>query len=376
MAKAKKIEPVTEDKGFVGGEVKIVVDEVKPKSDKEKKKLAAIVVKNEKKNAERAFNKAKEAEKKTTKKESNAKKTEIEKLSNETNPMAGKKKNKSQVASEVIIKEADERGFKLSEEDVRLVKSERKIREKIVHPAEALHYFKTIEQRIGSKATYIILITDVVPLIQAKCPMPVNSTAYLKKAKILLKAQVDDTFGFFLVPFPGLATFTTHIGDLATAIQNFIDDDGTGNTETIEAAVKLVQVSVDALLVYVNGICRGNQVEALAIIAAAKMQVVKQREKGKKKDFGIKLGAASGSVILTSLAGKVGKNRVPTTYYWQYGLMVGTELIWYNLPDTTDECSTTATGMPINVTVAFRKRTKSKRGGLSDWCTPLYISPK
>jgi len=376
MAKAKTNEKETGGNGFVGGEVKIVVDEVKPKSDKEKKKLAAIGVKNKKINAEKAINKAKAAEIKTAKDESDAKKAVLEQLCRVNNLVAGKKKNKSQVATEKIIEEGEENGFKLTADSVRIIKSERKIREMIVHPAQAVQYYKTLEQRIGSGATYIILVMDVVPLIQAKCPMPENATAYLKKAKILLKAQVDNTFGYFTPPFAGLTVFTTDIGDLATAIQNFIDDDGTGNTETIEAAVKLVQVSIDALLVFVNSVCRGNQVDALAIIAAAKMQVAKQREKGKKPDFSIKLGAASGSVILTSLAGKVGKNRVPTTYYWQYGLMVGGVLVWTDLPDTTDECTTTATGMPINVAVAFRKRTKSKKGGLSDWCTPLYISPK
>src|ERR1035437_9786954 len=153
MAKAKKIEKVTEGKGFVGGEVKIVVDEVKPKSDKEKKKLAAIVVKNGKINAERAFNKAKEAEMKIAKKESDAKKAVIEELSGETIHGAGKKKNKSQVATEKIMVEGTKKGFKLEFDDVRLIKSERKIREKIVHPAQAVQYFKTIEQRIGSSAT-------------------------------------------------------------------------------------------------------------------------------------------------------------------------------------------------------------------------------
>lgn len=209
-----------------------------------------------------------------------------------------------------------------------------------------------------------------------KCTMPVNARAYQIKAKALVKAQTDNTYGFFTPPFTGLTVMGGLVDDLLTDIQNFEDNDGTGNIETVNGAIDAVQVQVDALLVYVGGKCRANQLAALEIIAAAEMEPVKKKEKGKKADFGIKLGVASGSVILTSLAGKFDGKRVPTTYYWQYGLMVGGVMVWTDLPDTVDECTVTATGMPINVTVAFRKRTKSKKGGLSDWCTPLYISPK
>jgi hypothetical protein len=374
MSKAKKNEKVTKGNGIAGGEekIEIVVDEVKPKSDKELKKLAAHKVKNEKINSEKVVNKAMDEENKKKREERNVEK----KLCEEGKACEWKPKNKSQLKTICIIENGAANGEVLSVADARMVKAESRIQEKIVCPVQAVHYFKTLEERAGKRDTYIILMSAGILLTLAKCPMPVNARAYQIKAKALLKAQTDNTFGYFTPPFSGVTVMGGLIDDLLTAITNFEDEDGTGNIETVNGAIDAVQVQVDALLVFVNGKNRANQLAALEIIAAAKMEPVKVREKGKKADFGIRQGKATGEIILTSLAGSVDGVRVPTTYYWQYGLKVGGVWVWTDLPSTTDQCKTTATGMPTDEIVAFRKSTSSTKGGRSAWCTPITIAPK
>jgi hypothetical protein len=106
------------------------------------------------------------------------------------------------------------------------------------------------------------------------------------------------------------------------------------------------------------------------------MEPVKQKAKNTKPDFSIKQMEATGSIQLISLAGKFNLKRVPTTYYWQYGLMVAGVMVWYDLPDTVNECKTIATGMSTTQSVSFRKATSSKKGGRSVWSPPIAISPR
>jgi hypothetical protein len=132
---------------------------------------------------------------------------------------------------------------------------------------------------------------------------------------------------------------------------------------------------VDLLIAYVNQLCLADQTNALAIIEAAGMLPWKQKAKNTKPDFSITQGA-SGQIILNSLAGKIDGKRVPTTYYWQYGLMVGGVIVWTDLPETVNRCKTIAVGMPINTVVYFRKATLTTKGGMSVYCTELSILTK
>jgi len=371
-AKGNLIAGSNPDKGRTIG----VVCTLDSKTDKEIDRLAKKEAKFKPVNELKIKNCAIEEERTVRSKKKKAEKKELDNLCKEAKAVVLKPKSKSQLETERIIEEGELIGYDLSVKDARIMKQERRIQAKIVYPVQAAHYFKTINERAGSKVAYIILMGLKVILIQAKCPMPENANDYLIDAKAILKAQVDNIAGYFLPSFGGIGVMTTDIGLLATALQNFKDDDGTGSTVMIEAAVKEVQLSIAALVVYVNKICRGNQLDALIIISEARMEVVKAKPKGETADFRIKQGTATGEIILISKAGMIDKKRVPTTYYWQYGLMVGTEMIWYDLPDTVGVCKTTATGMPIDVVVAFRKATKTTKGGLSTWCTPITISPK
>jgi len=283
--------------------------------------------------------------------------------------------NRSQKESIEIRSEFEKRGEILTDAQVRMVKKEGKLMRNIKSGSQAVHYFNTLQERVGTRGMQIILLA-VIWIIKAKCPMPEqNPRAYQLKSVSLASLQTLNAQGYFIPPFPGLATMILNNTAMLTAIVKFEAKNGTGSTEAVAAAQAVVKISVDLLIVYVNQLCLADQTNALEIIEAAGMLSWKQKAKNTKPDFSVKQGA-SGEVILTSLAGKIDKTRVPTTYYWQYGLMVGTELIWYDLPETVNRCKTTALGMPINTIVSFRKATRTTKGGMSVYCTPIAMLVK
>ena len=125
--------------------------------------------------------------------------------------------------------------------------------------------------------------------------------------------------------------------------------------------------------VYVTKLCRDNPEKMPEILAAAGMIERKPRAKNTKADFSLKYGA-TGEIILISRAGKFNGKKVTTTYYWQYGLMIDGVLTWFDLPDTVNQCKTTATGMQVDELVYFRKSLRTTKGGRTDWCKEIGIS--
>ena len=347
-----------------------VTDSVKSKTNKELYTEGRLKVKYEKKDAAKVGNKI-IAEFNQRK---NDEKVELEKIIVEKKCVVMKGKNKSRVETERIIEDAALMGIEVSVEDARMVKKETRLQGKIVTNGQAVHYFRTMNERVGSEKKGLIIIL-VIWIIKAKCPMPVPARAYQIKAKALAQAQTDDTLGYFIIPFPGLVAMITDVGDLLTAIEAFEDPALIGTLVDVEAAVAKVKVSVDKLIAYVNTKTIVNQTLAPSIIENAGMEQVKEKSKNTKEDFTVRQGEGTGNIVLTSLAGKHNLKRVPTTYYWQYGLMTPAGMVWYDLPDTINQCTTIATGMSTTQSVSFRKATFTKKGGRSAWSPPIAISP-
>src|ERR1035437_785184 len=176
-----------------------VVDSVKSKSNRELNTVGRLRVKYEKMDAEKIINKEIADENKIKKDERNAEK----KLVKEGKACSWKPKNKSQLDTIRIIKEGAMIGQDVTIEDARMAKREIRLQEKIVTNGQAVHYFKTIDERVGSQKKGLIIIL-VIWIIKAKCPMPVPARAYQIKAQALAQAQTDDTLGYFIIAFPGL----------------------------------------------------------------------------------------------------------------------------------------------------------------------------
>ena len=283
--------------------------------------------------------------------------------------------NRSQKKTIEIRSEFEKRGEILTDAQVRMIKKEGKLMKNIKGVSQAVHYFKTLEERVGTRGMQIILLA-VIWIIKARCPMPEkNPRAYWLKSVKLANLQTLNAQGYFIPAFGGLATMILSNTALLTAITKFEAKNGTGSAEAVAAAQAVVKISVDLLIAYVNVLCLADQTNALAIIEAAGMLSWKQKAKNTKPDFSVTQGA-SGEIILNSLAGKIDDKRVPTTYYWQYGLMTGTEIKWFDLPETVNRCKTTAIGMPIDTIVSFRKATRTTKGGMSVYCTPISMLVK
>ena len=283
--------------------------------------------------------------------------------------------NKSQKLTIEIRSDYEKQGVILSDADVRMIKKEGRLMENVKCFSQSIHYFNTLEERVGTRGMQIILL-GVIWIIKAKCPMPEsNARAYQVKSVNLASLQTANAQGYFLPVFSGLALFITNTGKLLTAIEKFEAKNGTGSAAAVAAAQAVVKISVDLLIAYVNDLCLADQTNALAIIESAGMLPWKQKAKNTKPDFSIKQGA-SGEILLSSLAGKIADKRVPTTYYWQYGLMVAGVMVWTDLPETVNRCKTTAIGMPIDTVVSFRKATRTTKGGRSVYCTPISILVK
>ena len=352
------------EKSRSGGEQRLAETGL-PKISKEEKKMMDRAVKNEIIDAKRIVNKAK------TDEELRFKLMRAEHEEKGWFLLEPEKLNKSKQETEMLKDAYKKFGIELTKEDCTMLKKERRLQEKVKCHSQEVLYFRTMPARVGERGMMILL---VIFLIVPACPMPRNPRAYHVKVVALALAQTGNISGYFGTPFPGVALMNTNNGLLDTAIKANEKGDGSGSPEAVLAAMAEVKISVDLLIVFIRSMCIANQTDAAAYIAAAGMIPKKERQKNTKPEFGIKQGA-TGEVVLTSLAAKIDGKRVDAIYYWQYGLMVAGVLTWYDLPETVNQCQTTATGMPTGQTVSFRKATKTKKGGLSAWSVVKTISP-
>ena len=198
-----KLKKEAEGKINAGGKVaKKNVGEVKPGSKKEIKRLANQKVKYEGFAADKIVNLEMEKANKRKKEERIAE----GKLVEEGKACVWKPKSKSLLETERIIREGAEMGKVISVEVVRMIKKEMRIQATILHPARAVHYFRTLESRVGKAGMQIILLSTVIYIIQAKCPMPSdNAKAYQAKSVLLAAAQTANLQSYFTPAFPGLA---------------------------------------------------------------------------------------------------------------------------------------------------------------------------
>jgi hypothetical protein len=347
-----------------------VTDTGRPKSSKEIDKSLKKDIKNMEINVKRIQNKYRE-EKLIEDKEI---KREFDKMCKEKKVYVPEKLNKSKMETIRIIEQGAANGVVITVSQARMIKKENRIMDNIKTQKQAIIYFQTLEGRVGTKGMHIILMA-VIWIIQAKNPMPKAARPYYDRSVALANAQTNNLQGFFSPAFSGLALLITRNGLLDTAIEAFEAKNGTGSARAVEAAVAKCKISVDLLVAYINSLCIANQTDALAIIASALMLPIKKKTTGAKPDFGIKQGA-TGEIQLTSLAGSFNGKRCPTTYYWQYGLMVAGVMTWYDLPETVNRCKTVATGMSLTQETFFRKRTRTTNGGLSAWSAVESILSK
>ena len=226
------------------------------------------------------------------------------------------------------------------------------------------------KQRKYARAFIIMAIT--VRTIKGKLGVNLytNDGTFLAKARGIFTSLTNNAGGFYSPAFSGLATIDTQADAFEAAINAF-ELGGIGTEEAKLIAKKALKITLDLALAYVNNLAFLDQANATQIITGADMLLVRSPFR-EKPDFEVKQSTATGDIILISKAIRFDGKLVRGFYEWQYSIDNGVN--WISLESTT-VAKTTATGMEVDVKTLFRKRTTSRKTGISAWCSAIAITP-
>ena len=225
-------------------------------------------------------------------------------------------------------------------------------------------------QRKYARAFVIVAIS--VRIIKGKLGfnMRTNDSTFVTKARGIFTALTNNTGSFYTPAFTGLATIDTQADALQSAINAF-EQGGLGTEEAKLIAKRALKITLDAALGYVNNLAFLDQANAIQIITGADMLLVRPPFR-EKPDFEVKQSTATGEINLISKAIRFDGKLVRGFYEWQYSTDNGAT--WVSL-DSTTIAKTTAMDMEVGVNTLFRKRTTSRKTGVSAWCPAIAITP-
>jgi hypothetical protein len=178
----------------------------------------------------------------------------------------------------------------------------------------------------------------------------------------LAKAIVQAFTGNASVPTPDptLAIVSAAIADLETA-QTGAQSRAKGTIATRNQKRLVLEALILRLKVYVQKQADADREHAPAIIQSVGMGV-KRVTSRKKRAFGAKQGAVSGSVALETA--RVGYR---ACYEWEVSTDAGKT---WQLASSTTQTKTTVTGLQPGATYSFRSRPVTKTGP-GDWTQPV-----
>jgi len=217
-------------------------------------------------------------------------------------------------------------------------------------------------------AYFMILFAEVADnIIKGKLGFTrsTRDSNFLTNARGIYAALDLNAGGYYIPAFSRMALLLSQIEDFETAITN-VKTRVLGAAGAKRAAKKVLYGTLEAALDFINNLARLDQTNAIEIITGANMLVCSAHT-SRKPDFEVKQGLSTGEVFLVCLAVKIDDKYVRASYDWQYSIDNGAN--WVNLT-STQTAKTYVTGLAL-VSTKFRKRTNSKRGGLSAWCTPI-----
>jgi len=220
-------------------------------------------------------------------------------------------------------------------------------------------------------AYYMILFAAVADIIikgKLGFTRSTRDSIFLANARGIYAALLLNAGGYYSPAFPNMALLLTQIGDFNDAITN-VHLKIMGSSGAKRAAKKALYGTLLLALDWINNLSRLDQINAIEIITGAGMHI-NGSPAARKQDFEVKQGLSTGEVFLACLAVKIDDKYVRASYDWQYSIDNGAN--WVNLT-STQAAKTYVTGMAL-VSTKFRKRTNSKRGGVSAWCTPVTFT--
>ncbi len=255
-------------------------------------------------------------------------------------------------------------------QDRRLIKQQEKKLTKIKTVSDARHYMHNAERMKEGRTKMIIMITvQKTRLIKAKLAMPDAELLYLRKSELMYSALFDNTSGFFTSPFDLLATWALQNTALSNAFTD-IDNHIAGAEGDKITAMNDLKITLILALAYVNKLALLNQRQAVALITAAHMVVI-GRGRHDAQEIEVKIGNASGEVIVKCMVPKEGTKQLVVTYFVEVSTDGG---ISFSPLDPSHPSKVVVKELAPNKSVKFRCRNWTKNGW-SDWSVSKPITP-
>ena len=199
--------------------------------------------------------------------------------------------------------------------------------------------------------------------------MPTAELAYLRQSQTMYTALHDNLSGFFTVPFDMLSTWETQNAALDQAF-TYISDGIAGGEGDKMTAMNDLKITLILALAYVNRLMLLNQRQAVAIATAAHMEIA-GRGSHEIQDIAVKLGKASGQIIIRCKRPMEGLTKLQTTYFVEVSYDGGNTFV---PGDPSHPAIVVIDGLTPNKSVVFRQRTWTKNGW-SDWAVSKPITP-
>lgn len=197
-----------------------------------------------------------------------------------------------------------------------------------------------------------------------------NDEKFFFNAQAIATAIRLNKLGFYTPQFDKLGILENSIDFFGKSIER-ISQGGLGKVGAKNTAKRKVKNGLDSALEYINNKARLDIENGVTIITGAKLIVHKKRVVN-KKELEAKYGNGTGVVILSCIAEKINGKYVDTTYMWQFSIDNGKT--WEPI-DPTNEAKVIVEGMLPKIATLFRKRSKTKKGGMSAWCPPILFYP-
>ncbi len=254
--------------------------------------------------------------------------------------------------------------------DRRLIKKEEKKLSKLNSKTSVAHYIHNASRMKSGREKMIVLMTvERIKIIKAKLDMPDGELAYLRKSQLMYTSIFENTSGFFSTLFNRLSIWDTQ----NTALDNALTDIENGVAEAEGdkiTAMNDLRVTLLLALAYVNGLVLLNQRQAVAIIRACHMGVV-GRGTHDAQDIEVKIGNASGEIIVKCMVAKEGPKKIMATYFVEVSVDDGRT--WIVL-DPSHPSKVVVNDLTPNKPVIARCRNWTKNGW-SEWSVSKPVTP-
>ncbi len=214
----------------------------------------------------------------------------------------------------------------------------------------------------------VLVTTGSASMIQGKLGFRKNQkdADFGVNAQAIFDALTLNVSSLFAPPFTDMAALEGFIKAFNEAVKN-------SKMKLLDAAAQKKTAKsnlygcLKEALAYINNLAWNSQTNAEAMITGAKM-VVKGAKSTQKQDLAVVPGKSTCEALLQCIAVKIDAKYYKATYNWQSSIDGG--ITWVALDDS-QEAKLLVIGLVLGTVMKFRKRSNSKKCGLTKWCKPI-----